>query len=129
MQCSGWLLSAKQFHQKMIAIVQHQKRVRSRGFYPLPTRRSYRSPTVSCFLLKEAHSWGRGCSEPGLLVKHQAFVSLDVDQAGVCSWIVVVDIRLELDIEQQTGSKLGKEYVKAVYCHPCLFNLYAEYIM
>ena len=23
----------------------------------------------------------------------------------------------ELDIEQQTGSKLGKEYVKAVYCH------------
>ena len=25
---------------------------------------------------------------------------------------------LELDIEQQTGSKLGKEYIKAVYCHP-----------
>ena len=25
--------------------------------------------------------------------------------------------RLELDIEQQTGSKLGQEYVKAVYCH------------
>ena len=25
---------------------------------------------------------------------------------------------LELDMEQQTGSKLGKEYVKAVYCHP-----------
>ena len=26
--------------------------------------------------------------------------------------------QLELDIEQQTGSKLGKEYVKAAYCHP-----------
>ena len=25
---------------------------------------------------------------------------------------------LELDMEQQTGSKPGKEYVKAVYCHP-----------
>ena len=25
---------------------------------------------------------------------------------------------LELDMEQQTGSKLRKEYVKAVYCHP-----------
>ena len=37
--------------------------------------------------------------------------------------------QLELDTEQQTGSKLGKEYVKAVYHHPCLFNLYAEYIM
>ena len=36
--------------------------------------------------------------------------------------------QLELDLEQQTGSKLGKEYNKVVYCH-CLFNLYAEYIM
>ena len=25
---------------------------------------------------------------------------------------------LEPNVEQQTGSKLGKEYVKAVYCHP-----------
>ena len=25
--------------------------------------------------------------------------------------------QLELDMEQQTGSKSGKEYVKAVYCH------------
>ena len=26
--------------------------------------------------------------------------------------------QLELDMQQRTGSKLGKEYVKAVYCHP-----------
>ena len=26
--------------------------------------------------------------------------------------------QLELDMEQQTGSQLGKEYIKAVYCHP-----------
>ena len=26
--------------------------------------------------------------------------------------------QLELDMEQQTGSKLGKQCVKAVYCHP-----------
>ena len=26
--------------------------------------------------------------------------------------------QLEPDMEQQTVSKLGKEYVKAVYCHP-----------
>ena len=25
--------------------------------------------------------------------------------------------QLELDVEQQTGSKSGKEYIKAVYCH------------
>ena len=35
--------------------------------------------------------------------------------------------QLELDMEQQTGSKLGKEYVKTILS-PCLFNLYAEYI-
>ena len=26
--------------------------------------------------------------------------------------------QLELDMEQQTGSELGKEYVKAISCHP-----------
>ena len=26
--------------------------------------------------------------------------------------------QLELDMEQQTDFRLGKEYVKAVYCHP-----------
>ena len=38
-------------------------------------------------------------------------------------------------MEQQTGVKSGKEYVKAVYCHPAyltymqsIFNLYSEYI-
>ena len=36
--------------------------------------------------------------------------------------------QLELDMEQQTGSKPGKEYIKAVYCHPTYLN-YAEYIM
>ena len=36
--------------------------------------------------------------------------------------------QLEPDMEQQTGSKVGKEYVKAVYCHPPDLT-YAEYIM
>ena len=36
--------------------------------------------------------------------------------------------QLELDMEQQTGSKEEKEYVKAVYCHPAYLT-YAEYIM
>ena len=35
--------------------------------------------------------------------------------------------QLEPDMEQGTNSKLGKEYVKTVYCHPVC--LYAEYIM
>ena len=36
--------------------------------------------------------------------------------------------QLEPDVEQWTGSKLGKEYVKSILS-PCLFNLYAEYVM
>ena len=30
--------------------------------------------------------------------------------------------QLELDMEQQTGSKLEKEYIKAVYCHPAYLS-------
>ena len=41
------------------------------------------------------------------------------------SWEICVQVKkqqLELDMEQQTGSKLGKEYVKAVYHHPAYFT-------
>ena len=37
------------------------------------------------------------------------------------SWEICLQVKkqqLELNTEQQTGSKLGKECVKAVYCHP-----------
>ena len=37
---------------------------------------------------------------------------------GTIDWFQIREQRLELDMEQQTGSKLGKEYIKAVYCHP-----------
>ena len=39
--------------------------------------------------------------------------------------------QLELDMEQQTGSKLGKEpnICQGCILSPCLFNLYAEYII
>ena len=37
------------------------------------------------------------------------------------SWEICMQVKkqqLELDMEQQTGSKYGKDYIKAVYCHP-----------
>ena len=53
-------------------------------------------------------------------------------QTTLCApWEICVQVKkqqLELDMEQQTGSKLRKDYVKAVYLSPCLYNLYAEYI-
>ena len=41
--------------------------------------------------------------------------------ALLASWEICVQVKkqqLEPDMEQRTGSKLGKEYVRAVYCHP-----------
>ena len=41
------------------------------------------------------------------------------------SWEICMQVRkqqLELDMEQQTGSKREKEYVKAVYCHPAYLS-------
>ena len=38
----------------------------------------------------------------------------------LASWVTCMQVKkhqLELDIEQQTGSKSGKEYIKAIYCH------------
>ena len=37
--------------------------------------------------------------------------------------------QLELDMEQQTGSKIGKGICQGCILSSCLFNLYAEYIM
>ena len=45
------------------------------------------------------------------------------------SWEIYMQVRkqqLELDMEQQTGSKSGKGYVRTVLS-PCLFNLYSKY--
>ena len=47
------------------------------------------------------------------------------------SWETCIQVKkqqLKLDMEQQTGSKSGKEYIKTILS-PYLFNLYAEYIM
>ena len=50
------------------------------------------------------------------------------------TWEICMQVKkhlLEMDMEQQTGSKLGKKVVHYHGCvlSPCLFNLYAKYIM
>ena len=50
----------------------------------------------------------------------------------LASWEICMQVKkqqLELDMEQQTGSTSGKEYEQSCILSPCLFNLYAEYIM
>ena len=43
----------------------------------------------------------------------------------LASWKICIQVnkqQLEPDMEQQTGSKLKKEYIKAVYCHPAYLS-------
>ena len=46
---------------------------------------------------------------------------MEYETTWPASWETYMQVRkqqLELDMEQQTGSKKEKEYVKVVYCHP-----------
>ena len=52
-----------------------------------------------------------------LLLFHLAKMPLTTLPASIEIFMQIKKQQLELDMEQQTGSKLGK-YVKAVYCHP-----------
>ena len=67
-----------------------------------------------------------------ITTKRGTFLKWWKDQTTLpASWEICMQVKkqqLELDIEQQTGSKSGKEYVNAVLS-PSLFNFYAEYIM
>ena len=49
------------------------------------------------------------------------FTRWEYQTTWLASWEICMQVRkqqLEPDMEQQTGSKLGKEYIKAVYCFP-----------
>ena len=56
----------------------------------------------------------------GLILFYNATIYRDYQTTLPASWEICMQVKkqqLELDMEQQTASKLGKEYVKAVYCH------------
>ena len=60
------------------------------------------------------------------------FKRLEYQTTWPAFWEICMQVKkqeLKPVMEQRTGSKLGKEYVKTVYWSPCLFNFYAEYIM
>ena len=49
------------------------------------------------------------------------FRRLEYQTTWPSSWEIGMKLKkqqLQLDMEQETGSKSGKEYIKAVYCHP-----------
>ena len=55
------------------------------------------------------------------LMTNSLFNNFSHDHPWPSSWEICMQVRkqqLQLDMEEQTGSKSGKEYLKAVYCHP-----------
>ena len=53
------------------------------------------------------------------------FLEMRIPDYLLASWETCVQVKkqqLELDMEKWTGSKSGKEYNKAVYCHPAYLN-------
>ena len=74
-------------------------------------RRGHGNP-LQCSCLENPRDGGGGGGAP------RDSAGSGATEEGLTSRVQVKKQQLELDMEQQTGSKLGKEYVKAVYCHP-----------
>ena len=76
--------------------------------------------TSTSALLTMAKLWLCGSQETGKFWKRWEYQT-----SRPASWEICMKVKkqqLELDVEQQTGSKKEKEYVKAVYCHPAYLN-------
>ena len=61
----------------------------------------------------------KGCVDHNKLWKN--LQEMEYQTTSPASWEICMHVKkqqLELDMELQTASKLGKEYIKAVYCHP-----------
>ena len=76
-----------------------------------------------CFLgFKKYYSHPTGC--PWHLTVSSICISLknwEYQTTWPASWEICIQVKkqhLEPDMQQQTGSKLGKEYIKAIYCYP-----------
>ena len=66
--------------------------------------------------LKETYLWKESYDQPQQHIKKQRHYF--ANKVHLVKAMQVRKQQLELDMEQQTGSKSGKEYVKAGWCHP-----------
>ena len=74
-----------------------------------------RKTSISALLAKSS-LWLCGSQKTGKFWKRWEYQT-----TWPASWEICMQVKkqqLELDMEQQTGSKSGKEYIKAEYCHP-----------
>ena len=94
--------------------LERQKNQRSNGQYPPDHRKSKRIPEKHLILLQWLCQslWLCGPQQTGKFLYQTTLPA---------SWETCRQVKkqqVELDMEQWTGSKLGKEYIKAVYCYP-----------
>ena len=75
--------------------------------------REFQKDIYFCLLCQSL--WQCGSQQTGTFLKRWEYQTI-----LPASWEICMQVKqqLELDMEQQTGPKLGKEYIKAVYCHP-----------
>ena len=88
-------------------------------------------PTSHCWIMEKAREFQKNiyfcfidyakAFDCGSQQTAKFFKRWEYQTTWPASWEICMQVRkqqLELDMEQQTGTKLGKEDVKAVYCHP-----------
>ena len=89
---------------------------RSNCQHPLDHQKSKRIPEIYLLLYWLHQSpWLCGSQQTGKFFKRWEYQT-----TWPASWEICMKVKkqqLEPDMKQRTGSKLGKEYVKAVYCH------------
>ena len=99
---------------------------RSNCQHPLDHRKSKRIPEKHLLLLHWLCQSFCGSQQTGIFLRRWEYQT-----KLPASWETCMQVKkqqLEPDMEKQTGSKLGKECVESVYCHP-IYLTYAEYIM
>ena len=99
-------------------VLEKAEEQRSSFQHPLDHWKSKRIPENHLLLLHWLYQslWRCGSQQTGKFWKRWEYQT-----TLPASWEICMQVKkqqLEPDMEQQTGSKLGKENVKAVYCHP-----------
>ena len=98
-------------------IQKKQRNWRSNCQHPLDHRKSKRVPEKIYFCFIDYHK-AFDCVDHNRLWKILKEMGIPDHLTCFLRNLYAGQEIIELDMEQQTGSKLGKEYIKAMYCHP-----------
>ena len=113
------LHSAREQHAKrLLALTSLGQGIWKKSTFPTLLKNHLWASLGPHFLQKNIHFFFIDYAKPFDCVDHNKLWKILKEMApGHLTWPWEKQ-QLETDMEQQTGSKLGKEHVKAVYCHP-----------